>query len=124
MRYTLWLDDERNPHKRCWERIRPLGGVVLWIKTVQEFKDTVISLTKDDPEAIFCVCFDNDLGVKGLENEGRAASRWLAQYACDMNLNIPYWVFQTNNTVAKLAMQADHKDYLTYRELSLALTSR
>jgi hypothetical protein len=124
MRYTLWLDDERDPEEKRWRQIRPIGGVVLWIKTVQEFKDTVIRLTKDDPEAIFCVCFDNDLGIKGLENEGRAASRWLSQYAIDSNLIIPYWVFQTANTVAKLAMQEDHKYYLTYRSILASVTSR
>jgi hypothetical protein len=81
---TIWLDDERDPSDQPWiDHIWQMNDgtqtKVLWVKTVQQFKDTILDVQANPNQILYACSFDNDLGEFGPESEGHHALNWLEE---------------------------------------------
>jgi hypothetical protein len=105
-RVVLWLDDMRDPSS-CSNRDLVNGfnpDEVVWVKSVDAFKEAFAEIQEDDSKTLVAVCFDNDLGEFG--KEGRHAFTWMEKVVRAKNLD-PFALYaQTANPAAKKELYA------------------
>lgn len=93
----IYLDDLR-PTPPGWARAN----------NVREFKE-LVEKALTEGEEIEGISFDNDLGMSGLENEGRSAFKWLMNEHPELLKQGLIILIHTDNTEAKKAMREDYK---------------
>lgn len=69
----IWLDDEADDEGKTYRKT-PEGYTP--IRTPDEFRATVMRCIEQGVR-IAAIDFDNDLGVKGAENEGNGLLKWM-----------------------------------------------
>lgn len=73
----IWLDDEADDEGKTYRKTPP--GYTP-IKTADHFR-TIVKQCVEKGVRIAAIDFDNDLGIKGAENEGNGLLKWmLAEY--------------------------------------------